>query len=142
MSGALTGSILNSWKRASVFIIPFADDQMSPCAGGVRGVAPGFAIGAIGSTLLQLMSNELRVQRLKFVSRRLRAPSIPTSQMSADPPEPKVPWTTRFLGYLGIRKLSDEEYLARLMADRDKHLARIAELEKERVAEATATATR
>ena len=48
---------------------------------------------------------------------------------STDSNEPS--FGERMLSILGITKLEDEEYLRRLKAKRDKHLARIRELESQ-----------
>ncbi|CAL1705174.1 unnamed protein product [Somion occarium] len=123
LSGALTGGLLNAWK------------------GGRSGIAPGVTTGGLLCTLLQLAYNELGVVRLKYLSRTLQtqevAPSVSatkvatTSSSSVSVNTEPVPWTERIFSLFGLQKVSDEEYLARLKRDRDAHLRRIAELERQ-----------
>lgn len=47
-------------------------------------------------------------------------------------PAPSQPMSERIFGWLGFQRVSDEDYLERLKAERDGHLRRIAELEKEK----------
>lgn len=103
--------------------------------------------GALLCTLLQLAYNELGVMRLNYISKKLQSPmkTEARSNLSISQPVPaatsetslsspsveRVPWTDRVFSLFGLQKVSDEEYLARLKRDRDAHLRRIAELEKE-----------
>jgi len=124
ISGALTGGLLNSFKR------------------GRPGFIPGFFTGALVCTLLQLSYNELGIARVKYVSQKPRppvAPAAPASQPSIPPPtlnhtlapEPSKWWGDRILRVLGFQSLSDEELLVKLKTTRDGHLRRIEILEKE-----------
>ncbi|THH13859.1 hypothetical protein EW146_g6404 [Bondarzewia mesenterica] len=112
VSGGFTGSVLNTWKRGS------------------RGALPGLTIGAVGCSLVQLLYNELQVQRVKYVSRKLQVVAPVVQQDPVDPPEPKRPLSERVMGLIGLKKLSDEQYLAKMKNDREICLRRIAELEK------------
>ncbi|KAI0072791.1 hypothetical protein K474DRAFT_1604461, partial [Panus rudis PR-1116 ss-1] len=148
LSGALTGGILNAWKR------------------GRPGIFPGISTGGIVCTILQLAYNEVGILRVKYVSRRLResakqdttpltSPSLspaPSSPLSTSTPEAKAteaaqptaeprPWTDRVFTLFGLTKVSDEEYLERLQRERDAHLRRIAVLEKEKASQGENTAS-
>ncbi|KAI0054019.1 hypothetical protein FA95DRAFT_1600518 [Auriscalpium vulgare] len=111
LSGAFTGSILNAWRRGS------------------RGVLPGLAFGALGCSIVQLLYNEVEVQRVKYVSRTLREASTRAAE-PVESPETKRPFIERVKGLFGMKTLSDDEYLEQLKADRDRFLTRIAELER------------
>ena len=85
-------------------------------------------MGAVGCTLLQYSANELGVQRVKFVSRRL---GIATPvQQPVGSSEPTRPLGQRIAGLLGFKSLSDEQSIAQMKQDRDTYMKRIAELEK------------
>ncbi|TCD62177.1 hypothetical protein EIP91_007261 [Steccherinum ochraceum] len=131
VSGAVTGGVLYAWRR------------------GRAGILPGAVTAMVACTALQLALNELGVVRLKMIQRRLteaqaieadpsqqQLPSppvvTPTKQpMTVVPPPPSNPMSQRVFGWFGFRKVSDEDYLERLKLERDAHLQRIAELEKE-----------
>lgn len=54
--------------------------------------------------------------------------------MSAQPVvaiEPKLPWPERVLQAVGFQRISDEQYIAKMVTQRDVHLTRIRELELE-----------
>ncbi|KAI0647317.1 hypothetical protein C8Q79DRAFT_1000261 [Trametes meyenii] len=113
-SGALTGAIINKWRNGRVLA--------------------GASTAAFICTLLQLGFNELGVARIKYISRKIHetqdAPApLPAPEVAATP---KVSIFDRFLGIIGFRKLSDDEYLKVLKKQRDEALERIAVLEKER----------
>jgi hypothetical protein len=96
---------------------------------------PGALTAGAICTLLQLAYNELGILRLKYVS---RYPS-PVQPLHHPPPVAVVPQKhtlERILITLGMRSLSDEEYLRKLKTTRDIHLKRIEELELERQLEA------
>jgi hypothetical protein len=81
--------------------------------------------------------NEIKIQRVKYVSRRQQS-------LAAQPEvveEPKEPWPQRMLGALGFEKVTDEQYLQKMIRQRDVHLARIEELEREAQNESTADST-
>ena len=67
--------------------------------------------------------------RIKLVSRQIQE-----ARTQPSPLEDRRQQTTifdRFLGLIGFRKLSEEEYLQTLKKQRDEALARIAVLERE-----------
>ncbi|ETW85974.1 hypothetical protein HETIRDRAFT_100471 [Heterobasidion irregulare TC 32-1] len=110
VSGGITGGILRAWRHGS------------------RGGLSGLAMGAVGCTLLQYSANELGIQRVKFVSRRL---GIATpGQQPVGSSEPTRPLGQRIAGLLGFKSLSDEQFIAQMKQDRDTYMKRIAELEK------------
>ncbi|KAG2157435.1 hypothetical protein DEU56DRAFT_764616 [Suillus clintonianus] len=126
LSGALAGGILNSWKR------------------GRSGTVPGLATGAVMCGLLQCAFNEFDILRITHVSRVAHTPpvaaAIPVAPVPTEPRPPSLPvaalepprsLTDRIFAMLGHR-ISDEEYLNRVKTQRDNHLRRIEQLERER----------
>ncbi|EPQ58288.1 hypothetical protein GLOTRDRAFT_126778 [Gloeophyllum trabeum ATCC 11539] len=126
LSGAFTGGILNAWKR------------------GRAGVLPGITTGTILCGLLQLGYNEFFVQRLKYISRRLRESETTGSQPPVQAPrptetllprddpgpsEPRQSFSERILGLFGFSKIPDDVFLERLRQERDAYLRRIRRLE-------------
>ncbi|KIY43468.1 hypothetical protein FISHEDRAFT_78329 [Fistulina hepatica ATCC 64428] len=123
VSGAIVGSALRGYRS------------------GLKAVVPGaFVLGSL-CTALQLGANELSVMRIKLVH-RLAASSSNTSTvpskpiLASRPDEAEITRTRRsvkerLLALVGVRPLTDEEMLDHLKRTRDKHLARIAELERE-----------
>lgn len=101
--------------------------------GGARGTLRGIIFGSVFCTLGQFLYNEFGVQRLKFISRRYHVPSSrpPPSTVSepSELPEPKRPVFDRLIHAVGLKKLSDEEYLAQMREERAAYIRRIAELE-------------
>jgi hypothetical protein len=95
-------------------------------------------VGAV-CMLLQLGYNELGVQRLKYLSRSNSMPTstLPTSVSSNN----SSSWKVKALGLIGVRHLSDEEYLERLKLQREQYIKRIKELEKKREEESHAVET-
>ncbi|THU85645.1 hypothetical protein K435DRAFT_869066 [Dendrothele bispora CBS 962.96] len=112
-------------------------------AAGPRAVLSGGVTAGFLCSLLQYMYNELKVARLIYLSHKsnvAQKQSLPDSSIPrtvdvhnglSNPPTFGKPWTARMLKYIGIRTLSDEEYLETLKLQRDGHLKKIAELEKE-----------
>ncbi|KAI0301986.1 hypothetical protein BC826DRAFT_904548 [Russula brevipes] len=102
VSGGITGSVLNTWKR------------------GTRGAFPGLMFGSVFCALGQLLYNEFGVQRLKFISRRypISHHPVPTVSEPAEPPIPKQPLLDRIVHAVGFNKLSDEEYLVQMKEKR------------------------
>lgn len=119
-------------------------------SGPKAAVSGAITVGA-AATLLQLGFNEFTVQRLKLISRQrspeggiisttpqsgltLRSPLAieqgPTPGGSPTPEQEPTSWKTKALSLLGIKKLSEDEYLQRLKLQRENHLLRIAELER------------
>jgi hypothetical protein len=90
--------------------------------------------GSVFCTLGQVLYNEFGVQRIKFVSRRHPIPSQPPTPIDPDlsePPAPKRPLFDRMIHAIGLKRLSDEEYLAQMREKRAAYLRRIASLEAE-----------
>ncbi|KAG6335846.1 hypothetical protein ID866_3236 [Astraeus odoratus] len=106
ISGAMAGGILNVWKRGRV------------------GFMPGLGTGALVCTLLQWSANEFNILRISYVSRKTTV----SSHMTQPPGEES--WGDRVFSLFG-RRVSDGDYLNRLRAERDAHLRRIEELEKD-----------
>lgn len=120
ISGALAGSILNTWKR------------------GRSGTIPGLATGAVMCGLFQWAFNEFDILRITHVSRVVHTQPVPVTPAAPVPtylpvaaPEPPRTLTDRIFAVFGHR-ISDEEYLNRVKAQRDHHLRRIEQLERER----------
>jgi len=82
--------------------------------------------------LLQAAYNELGIQRIKYVG-RLSQVSETSPVPSETPAKPSL--TTRILGVVGVRPLSDEELLVKFRREREKHSKKIQELEQELEAE-------
>ncbi|KAI0664643.1 hypothetical protein C8Q70DRAFT_938621 [Cubamyces menziesii] len=120
LSGALTGAIINKWRRGNVLA--------------------GARTAGLLCALVQLGYNELGVMRIKYVSRKLQEAQRPADVVAPTPvpvpteaaDKPKVSFVDRLMGIIGFRKLSDEEYLKVLKKQRDEALERIAVLERER----------
>ncbi|TBU35720.1 hypothetical protein BD311DRAFT_12088 [Dichomitus squalens] len=117
ISSALTGGIINAWRRGSA------------------GIWAGARTAAVICTVLQFGFNELSVMRVKFVSRQMQE-SQPRPEIVPSPPdtleEPRTSIFDRLMAVIGFRKLTDEEYMKALKKQRDAALERIAVLEHER----------
>ncbi|KIJ69335.1 hypothetical protein HYDPIDRAFT_24179 [Hydnomerulius pinastri MD-312] len=132
ISGALAGGILNTWKR------------------GKPGLVPGLSTGGMMCMLLQWTFNEFDIIRISYLAENSGAQTQPTPAIAkvtagsprVEAPLPPIPQATTvsppesssFLDSLFSkfgRKVSNEEYVRRLRAQRDSHLRRIAELEEE-----------
>ncbi|KAI9466163.1 hypothetical protein BJY52DRAFT_329801 [Lactarius psammicola] len=115
VSGGFTGGVWNTWRR------------------GTRGALTGMMFGSVFCTVGQLLYNELGVQRVKFVSRTSPAAShrlpFPSASGVTDISVPKEPLFERMIHAIGLKRVSDEEYLAQMREERAKYLQRIAELE-------------
>jgi hypothetical protein len=113
--------------------------------GGRSGTAPGLVTGAVMGGLLQWVFNEFDILRITHISRAAHPrpvpsiPAAPTQPIETRPsafsvpvptPEPPRSLTDRIFAMFG-HKLSDEEYLDRIKAQRDNHLRRIEQLERE-----------
>lgn len=144
ISGAITGGVLNAWKRKP--FIGFVSSVSDPPPGGRPGIVPGIVTGSILCTMLQFAYNEFGIARVKYVSQTLGSdstqatgPSLPQETSPSIPsvslPPPELVQTEsvseRIFSWFGLHKVADEEYLERLTKQRDAHLRRIAELEKE-----------
>ena len=110
-----------------------------PCTGGRQGTVPGLCTGAFVCMLLQWTYNELGILRVKFVSRSRHiqvAPSYEAQLRSTSPPASDLPghskpWSHNIFDSLGFRRISDDEYLAKMKATRDVYLRQIEVLERE-----------
>jgi hypothetical protein len=107
---------------------------------GARAILPGASTAAVACVLLQLAFNELAVARVKYVSRSLHPSSQhtiqtslnPRPQLNTGPPlEPAIPFLKRVLTGLGLREVSDEEYLATMKKRRDVYVKQIRKLERQ-----------
>jgi hypothetical protein len=89
--------------------------------------------GSLFCAVGQLLYNELGVQRVKFVSRASPAAStrlpLPIDTGIHELSVPKEPLFDRMVHAIGLKRVSDEEYLAQMKEERARHLRRIAELE-------------
>ncbi|KAF9789915.1 hypothetical protein BJ322DRAFT_1044848 [Thelephora terrestris] len=107
-SGAIAGALLSSWKF------------------GYRRALPGAVTSALFCATLQLIGNELGVQRVKYISRR----QTPNQTTPAAEGSPSESWTQLLFRSIGFQRVAQDEYLSRLKRERDAYLVRIAELEK------------
>ena len=103
--------------------------------GGVRGIAPGAFTGGLLCSLLQLGYNELRVWRVRYVHREhaeqvLHHSTTPSMEESGGRTHKRTAWES-VLSLVGVHKLTDEERIKKLKAQREQALVRIAELEEE-----------
>ncbi|KAL0578689.1 hypothetical protein V5O48_003309 [Marasmius crinis-equi] len=110
---------------------------------GPRVALPAAVTVGTACTALQFLFNEVKVSRLQYLSKRLpqseQTSAIPpstslsnsttTASSNTSPKPQETSWTSSLLKFVGIRVLSDEEYLTKLYSQRDGHLKRIAELE-------------
>ncbi|KAJ6597056.1 hypothetical protein DFH09DRAFT_110519 [Mycena vulgaris] len=94
---------------------------------GRRTIASGALTAGIVCVLLQAAYNELGIQRIKYVG-KISQPNINEVPTYA-PAKPSL--TTRILGTFGVRMLSDEELLVKFRRERDVHLKKIQQLERE-----------
>ncbi|THH30360.1 hypothetical protein EUX98_g3832 [Antrodiella citrinella] len=126
VSGALTGGVLNAWKR------------------GRGGIVPGAVTASILCTFLQVAYNELGIMRLKFIQEQVqksRAEEIAAATVAAElhvahqaplvVAPPSKPVSERIFGWFGFQRVTDEDYLLRLKTERETYLKRIAELERD-----------
>ncbi|KAF8969645.1 hypothetical protein BDZ97DRAFT_2072267 [Flammula alnicola] len=119
VSGAVTGGLLRGIRS------------------GRRAALPGMLTGAVACTLLQYGYNQLNLLRLRYISKVkgedrttgdvpvLRTGSDGTTQAGERP----VSFLEAVLKTIGMKPISDEEYLAKLKKTREVYLTRIAELE-------------
>ena len=88
-------------------------------------------VGLLGSCL-QLGINEFHVTRMKYIVSTMSQNQKPTPSSStpiSTPEEKSALLWERVLSLIGLKQLSDEEYIAQLQRQRAAALARIAELE-------------
>ena len=122
--------------------------QLQP--GGPPGIIPGATTAGLLCSVLQLGYNELRVWRVRYVTRQTVETSPNTKPQRVAPSdaatgaeetptaESRTPFHERFvLPLFGVKRVSTEEALARLIKQRDETLRRIAELEAEADKDAT-----
>lgn len=101
--------------------------------------------GSIVCTLLQFAYNEIGIFRVKYVSQVLSDAPTPSSPLSSHkssahetlPTQPRTheqntsnSLLDRMFDWIGFHKVADDEYLKKLIQQRDGHLRRIAELER------------
>ena len=99
--------------------------------GGLPGVIPGAVTGGLICTLAQFVWNELEVTRVRFVSRSKRQ----TLSELDRPPERQKTFSEKLMDGLGlvipIKKLSDEEYLQKLLKEREEVERRLEAVQEE-----------
>ena len=101
---------------------------------GSAAILPGAVTAATICVLLQYAVNEARIARLRYISQQDRTstfqlPVDPSLQhISATEPSPTI--MQRITHAMGIRKMTEDEYLERMKKTRDHHIRRIAELER------------
>jgi hypothetical protein len=100
-------------------------------------MSPGITTGALVCVGLQYAFNELSMARVRYVS-AWQAPSTPASSAPQTSPsvapsnkEPPKSFWERTSAFVGLSKVSDEEYLTNLKRTRDRHLKRIEKLEQQ-----------
>ena len=133
LSGGVTGGIWNTWRRACPSNCSWPTGLDVLFKGGTCGALTGMMFGSVFCAVGQLLYNELGVQRVKYVSRTgpaasLRPPS-PISSEVTELPVPKETFFDRMIHAIGLKRISDEQYLAQLREQRAAYLRKIAELE-------------
>jgi hypothetical protein len=93
---------------------------ISGCLGHVRLVLPAAITGGFAGSLLQWGYNELRVLQIKSLSQDKSQIST-TSQIS---------WRDRALSWIGVTKMSEEQYLEVLYDKRAKLRVQIDEMQQ------------
>ena len=141
LSGAATGGILRGW-RCTCFHNRTRYSRKSltvALLAGPAAVLPGaLTVGAV-CIGLQYAFNEAGIARLKYASRQLSKDEeasltdtrLPTDHNIPLPHEPPSSFTDKVLGLFGVRKMDEVEYLEKMKKKRDRHLQRIAELDKQ-----------
>ncbi|OCH93409.1 hypothetical protein OBBRIDRAFT_725005, partial [Obba rivulosa] len=114
ISGVFTGGVFNAWTH------------------GRKTVVPGMLTVSVVCTVLQLAYNEFNIARIKYVSRKTE--KVQASNSGGSEGQPQKTFTNRAMGWLGLRPMSDEEYIAVLERQRNGYLHRIEELEAEQAA--------
>ncbi|KIL69998.1 hypothetical protein M378DRAFT_98260 [Amanita muscaria Koide BX008] len=120
LSGAATGGILRGWRSGPAAALPGALTVGAACIG------------------LQYAFNEASIARLRYASRQSskdEEASLTDTRLPLDHNiallEPPSSFGDKVLGLLGVRKMDEVEYLEKMKKTRDRHLERIAELEKQ-----------
>ena len=109
------------------FLSLFLISSFSNLSAGRRAIIPGsLSIGAI-CTLLQLAFNELSITRLKYLSNSSKTVALPETLTG---PSSKS-MSEHILAFLGMEKVTDEEYLEKMKQKREGYLKQIAELEQQ-----------
>ena len=135
LSGAFTGGVWNTWRRTCPLTCSQHPTRLNVLfQGGTRGALTGTIFGSVFCAVGQLLYNELSVQRVKFVvSRTSPAASprlpLPSASEVTEPSVPKEPLFDRIILAIGFKKVSDEQYLAKMREERAAYLQKIAELE-------------
>lgn len=100
-------------------------------------MASGIKTGALVCVALQYAFNELGMARVKYVA-AWQAPSTFSSSahqtshfMARSDKEPPKSFWERISAFIGLSKVSDEEYLIKLKRTRDGYLKRIEKLEQQ-----------
>jgi hypothetical protein len=131
ISGALAGGLLRGWKCESPEYRIHRTWLTMDAPAGRRAVMPGaLTIGAV-CTLLQLGYNEFGILRLRYLSNLNGPLSVPKE---SNPPVSKSS-SERLMSFLGMKPVTDEEYIQKLKIKRDGYLKQIAELEQKLAAE-------
>lgn len=97
-------------------------------AGQKAALSGGLAAAAVCS-LLQLVYNEIGVAKLKYISRARS--DLPESTAEPSPSNSVQPMLRSLLELLGVRKVSEKDYLAKMKKSRQVYLDRIEVLERE-----------
>ena len=92
ISGAVTGGIINAWRRTYLLLFFLASPSsiLARGSGGSAGILAGARTAAIICTVLQFAFNELGVARVKFVSRKIQE-SQPRPEIAPPPAAPEKP---------------------------------------------------
>lgn len=125
-SGAIAGAVLTSWKCELSLRSSMTSLLLIPPTVGYRRALPGAVTSTLFCSALQLIGNEVGVQRVKYISRR-QAPNQIASAVETPPSES---WMQLIFRSIGFQRVAQDEYLSRLKRERDAYLARITELEK------------
>ena len=101
---------------------------------GPGAILSGALTAATVCVTLQYAYNEAGIARLRYISRQ-NAKDASSSIDAEQPPQtlisnPPASFMDRVMHLVGVRKMADEEYLESMKKTRNRHLQRIAELEK------------
>ena len=106
---------------------------------GRSAILSGSLFGGALCVFLQYAFNEANITRLRFISERqatngnavVREPSVRSKYQTSESTHPEPgPWAS-LLQLVGLKSISDEEFLERLKRRREVFQGRIAELEKQ-----------
>jgi len=110
IAGAFTGGVLSAWRF------------------GKRKALPGAVTAGLVCGVLHWMKNEFGVRRIQYVARVQEHRPLQQPDIAS---ESTISWPERFLSLLGFERLSDDDYLQKMVKRRDASLVRIKELERE-----------